>query len=141
MVTTRNRLAQTANELEHIFNQVFGPTLTRGENFVPSANIAETDTDFQVTLEVPGVKLEAINVEFTDDQLRVSGEKAVACDESAKTCHCSERRSGKFQRTFRFPTDVNPEKIEARLENGLLMIRLPKAEQVLPRKIQVKVSD
>jgi HSP20 family protein len=133
-----NRFSQTANELENIFNQVFGAAVPGPAKFVPPADIVETDTDFQITLELPGVKLEEIAVEFTDDQLQISGEKKVVCDETAKACTCTERRGGSFSRTFRFATAVDNEKVEARLENGLLTVKLPKAAQVLPRKIEIR---
>lgn len=134
-----NRFSHTANELENIFNQVFGSTAPpKSTKFVPQGDVLETDLQYQVTLELPGVKLEDVTVEYVDDLLQISGEKKLACDESAKTCHCSERQAGPFKRTFRFPTDVDNEKIEARLENGLLFVTLPKAAQVLPRKIEIK---
>ncbi len=135
---TRNRFSQSANELETLFNQVFGSSATAPGKFVPPVNVVETESNFQMTLELPGIKLEDISVEFVDDTLQISGEKKVASDESAKACHCSERHGGSFKRSFRFPTDVDNEKIEARLENGLLMITMPKAAKVLPRKVEIK---
>jgi HSP20 family protein len=140
MQATRNRLFQTANELEHIFNQVFGGSPAASAKFVPAGDVVETDSNFQITLELPGVKLEDVVVEFVDDRLQISGNKKVACDESSKACHCHERRAGEFKRTFAFPVAVDAEKIDARLENGLLQVTLPKATQVLPRKIEIKVG-
>ena len=141
MQCSRNRLSRTANELESIFNQVFGANTASPTKFVPPGDVIETDASFLINLELPGVKLEDISVEFVDDVLQISGQKKIASDESAKACHCSERHSGEFQRTFRFPTDVESEKVDARLENGLLMITLPKAAKVLPRKIDIKGSN
>ena len=140
MQCTRNRLFHSASELETIFNQVFGAATGGEKQFVPPSDLVETDAHYHITLELPGVKLEDISVEFVDDLLQVSGEKKSACDETAKACHCSERRGGAFKRSFRFPSDVDAEKIDARLENGLLKITLPKAVQVLPRKVEVKVG-
>ncbi len=138
MQCSRTRLSRTANELENIFNQVFGPVASGSTKFVPPGDVIETDSSFLINLELPGVKLDDIAVEFVDDVLQISGKKEIAIDESAKACHCSERRSGEFQRSFRFPSDVETDKVEARLENGLLKITLLKAAKVLPRKIEIK---
>jgi HSP20 family protein len=137
--SNRNRITRTANELEQLFNQLFSTsTAPTSSKFSPPSEVLEADAEYVIRLEVPGVKLEDITVEFIDDELRVSGEKKIVCEDSTKVCHCAERRSGQFQRTFRFPTDVEAEKVDARLENGVLTIQLPKAAKVLPRKIEIR---
>lgn len=138
MQCTRNRFSRTAHDLENIFNQVFGPAVQNSTKFTPSGDVVETEANYLITLELPGVRLEDIAVEFVDDVLKVSGEKKIACDDDAKACHCSERRGGEFERLFRFPTDVDSDKVEAHFENGLLKITLPKAAKVLPRKVEIK---
>lgn len=135
---THNRFSRTANELESLFNQVFGSSVPAASQFTPPGDVFETDAGFTVQLEIPGIKLEDVAVEFIDNTLKISGEKKIVCEESAKACHCSERRQGKFQRSFAFSTDVDADKIDARLENGLLIVTLPKAEKVLPRKVEIK---
>lgn len=140
MQCTPNRLSRTANDLESFFNQVFGDTLRSSGKFNPPGDVMETDSSFVVHMELPGIRLEDISVEFIDKTLKISGEKKVTHDESTKACHCCERQHGRFQRAFAFPTEVDGDKVDARFENGLLIVTLPKAEKVLPRKVEIKIG-
>lgn len=129
-------LAEFENILEHVFG---GTTAEPSRKFSPAADIVELKDAFQVVLDLPGVSLDGINVEFVDDQLKISGERksATAADTEKIRCHRTERIQGAFDRVFKFSTDVDADKIDAQLSDGVLTVTLPKAPQVLPRQIQI----
>ncbi len=148
--TQNNRLAESVGEFENLFNQFFGGTGQAAKfaqskfapsKFAPSSDVFELDTSFEISVELPGVQQEDISLEFVEGQLQISGEKKLAeFDQQTSTCHRSERRSGPFQRTFKFPVDIDSDNVSAKFENGVLHVILPKAPQVLPRKIQIKTN-
>ena len=81
-----------------------------------------------------------MSVEVADGQLTIGGEKSLPELDETSTVHRRERMAGKFERKFEFPTHVDFDKIEATCEDGVLVIQVPKAAQVLPRKIDIAVK-
>ncbi len=108
--------------------------------FVPRTDVVEHDTGFTLNVELPGVPASAVSVEVADGQLTISGEKALSEVDETSTVHRRERLAGKFERKFEFPTHVDFEKIEATCQDGILVINVPKAAQVLPRKVEIAVK-
>jgi HSP20 family protein len=106
--------------------------------FLPEANMTETDKGVEVTMELPGMTPEQVKVEFHDGALWVTGEKKEEKEEKGKTFHRVERRTGQFRRVFAMPTVVDEGKIAAKFDGGVLTITLPKTEQAVPRKIEIK---
>ena len=91
---------------------------------------------------VPGVKAEELNIETEGNTVKVSGEliaPAISADEKVQTLR-SEIGYGKFSRAFEMPEDIDADKIEANLDNGVLTVRVPKAETVKPRSIKVQAK-
>ena len=115
-------------------NGLFG----REGKFLPEANMIETDTAFEVTVELPGMKPEEVKVEVKKDGLWIMGEKKEETEEQGKTFHRMERRAGMFRRVFALPSDVVEDNIDARFTDGVLKVVLPKAEKVPPKHIEVK---
>lgn len=105
---------------------------------IPSLDLAETDSDIEVKLEVPGIKADEIDIEVRGDTLHVSGEHKEEKEEKGKTYHRIERRSGSFSRTVPLPCTVNEAKATAECHDGVLTITLPKTEESKSRKIPVK---
>jgi HSP20 family protein len=91
--------------------------------FTPYTKVTETDTHTLVAMDVPGVKLEDIKIETEGDLLTVSGER---------------KNYGTFSRSFTLPSTIDTQKVEARLENGVLELHLPKAEAAKPRRIEIQ---
>jgi HSP20 family protein len=104
----------------------------------PPVNVWEEDEAFYLEAELPGLKEEDLFVQVTQgNQLTLRGErKADPALEGA--WHRRERGTGRFQRTFALPVPVEADKVEARLENGVLRLTLPKAERARPRRIPVQ---
>lgn len=116
-----------------------------GENgesrfFAPRLNIAETDTAYEVTAELPGMKPEDFNIEFKDGQLWITGERKQEAEEKGKTYHRLERRYGQFRRVITLGTDVDVDRVDASYRDGILSLNVPKIPAVQPRRINVKSS-
>ena len=97
--------------------------------------MTEEEKFFAVYLDVPGLKKEEIDIEIKDNRLFVAGERKASVDQE-KVLR-SERRYGKFSRIFTLPQDVNTDAVEARFEEGVLSVILPKVEKVLPKKVTI----
>jgi len=124
-----------------MLSRVFDPDegfLTGDFNFVPEANIAETDKSVEVTMDLPGLKPDEVKVEMHEGQLWITGEKKEEKEEKGKTWHRVERRSGQFRRVLSLPANVDAEKVDAQLTSGVLKISLPKAAGATARSIPVK---
>ena len=126
-------------EMDRLFDQFFRDTEgTASETFTPQTNVAETENDFEVTLDLPGIKPEDFDIELQGGQLVVRGEKKQEKEEKDKTFHRVERYHGTFRRVIPLPADVNEEKVTAQYTDGVLKIIIPKAERAKPKKITVK---
>ena len=105
----------------------------------PPVNVWEESEVYHVEAELPGVLREYLNIQVTaGNVLTISGERK---EESLEGCwHRRERGAGKFSRALTFPVALDPDKVEAKLENGVLHLSLPKAEAARPRRITVKAE-
>lgn len=103
----------------------------------PAADIYETPDAFVLKLELAGVPKEAVNVEFKDSILTISGERKDDTEIERSNYVTSERHSGKFFRSFRFPENIDGHKIEASLKNGILEVTVAKPEEQKPRTIDI----
>lgn len=111
----------------------------RGFNaFRPSADIKESNEAFQLKLAVPGVTKEDIKIELNNGILEINGERKSVVEENTDKYHLKEIRTGKFNRRFQLPDNINMNEIEANVENGILHINIPKTEEVKPKLISVK---
>jgi HSP20 family protein len=110
----------------------------RDFDFLPEANIKESDKAIEVDVELPGMKPEDVKVELHDRVLSISGEKKEEKEESGKTFHRVERRSGSFRRAFTLPMEVEEGGVDANFTDGVLHVTLPKTVKAAPKKIEVK---
>ena len=108
------------------------------KTFTPSINVAESDTEYEVSADLPGVNSEDVNVEVHEGQLLISGERESAHEESDKKFHRVERTFGKFERRIGLPENVSESDISADYQDGVLTIVLPKSEKPKPTRIEVK---
>ncbi len=138
----RNRFGLMNGEIDRMFNEIFnGGTMVESEaGWVPRADVHETDDSFLVQLDVPGIDKNDVKVKFEDNTLIVSGERKYESKEEEKNYRQIERIYGTFTRTLRLPKDVDAQKISANYKNGVLEITLPKAEEVKPKEIEIKIG-
>ena len=104
--------------------------------FSPAVDIYETGKDIMITADMPGVEQSTLEITFNDDILSVSGKQSEFVAEGFKLLH-SGAKTGVFKRSFNILSDINAEKITAKMTNGVLCIVLPKSEKTQPRKIEV----
>ena len=126
--------------MDQMIEDVFGrrePMWIR-ETFVPRANLVETENELTVTVDLPGLKPEEVKLELREGALWITGERKEEKEENGKTFHRTERSYGAFRRVIDLPTTVNEEKVEAEFRDGVLSVKLPKAEEVKPKHIEVK---
>ena len=114
-----------------------GEPMARDE-WAPAVDIVETEKAYEISLEVPAVARDNINVSVKDGVLTVTGERSREKLEGEKV-HRVERRYGKFVRSFRLPENIDEEGITARSENGVLHLAVAKQEKAQPRQIEVQV--
>lgn len=108
----------------------------------PEADVLETEKEIRVHLEMPGMRGEEIDIGLENNILTISGEKSqerVENDEK-NTWHLTERRYGKFSRSFVLPRDVESDAIEASFEDGVLKVVIPKSERARRRRIDVRTG-
>jgi HSP20 family protein len=127
--------------MEDMMRRMIEGDVDGGENslsFAPSLNVAETEGGYEVTVDLPGMKPEEVNVEFKEDALWITGERKHESEEKGKTFHRVERHYGSFRRIIRLGTDVNPESINANYKEDVLTITAAKNEAARPRRIEVR---
>jgi HSP20 family protein len=109
-------------------------------DMVPAANIEEKEEAFVISMAVPGVKKDDINIEVNDNVISISSEKEVSSEENEKNFSRKEYSYNSFRRTFRLPQNVMEEKIEANYKNGELILHLPKVEKEVKMAKKIKVA-
>lgn len=133
-------LEELAREVDSLVNNMFDPE-DRAVKFTPFANLAETESGYELTLDLPGVDPNEVSVELNDGKLVVAGERKVEAEEVGKTYHRVERRYGQFRRVVAIPAPVDEDKITAEYKSGVLTVYLPKSQKAKAKKITVNKAD
>lgn len=103
-------------------------------------DVKENKDEFTVKASVPGVNPDDIEITFTDNVLTIKGETRLEEEKKEEHVHLRERRWGTFSRSLSLPSKVQGENITANYDNGVLTLRLPKAEEVKPKKITINAG-
>jgi HSP20 family protein len=103
-------------------------------------NIHETDQEYEIQVQAPGFKEGDLNLEFSDDTLRISGEKKVKEKEEKKNVVRREWEHSSFSRSIRFAQPIKDDQVEAKLTEGVLTIHAPKVEPVKPKIKRIEVK-
>jgi len=111
---------------------------TEAGQWAPAVDIHETDNALLVQAELPGIDKKDVKVEVKDGVLTISGERHYKKDVKEENAHRIERSYGRFVRSFSLPTNVDADKVDASMNNGMLDVRLPKKESAKPKAITVK---
>ena len=132
------------NEMNQLFGRVFGQQPGLGEAgqraWAPVLDISERKDAYLVTVEVPGVKPEDLDITLEGGVLTVRGERRFQQQSTEQQWHRVERRYGAFRRSITLPSQVQEDKVEASFEDGLLQIVVPKAEAAMPKRIEVRAG-
>ncbi len=126
--------------LSDFFKPFFFDTFEENDGAIaPRVDVSETEKEYLVRAELPGFSEKEVNLEISDGRLRLSAEHEEEKEEKNEEYHLRERRTGRYVRTFSLPEDVDQEKIDAKMEHGVLTVSLPKREETKPKKIDIKV--
>ena len=133
--------SQLAKTVEHLFDDFGwspGRGLTKDFAFSPSCEVTEDKAHYYLKFDLPGMTKEGVRIEIHDNQLTVTGERKEEKKEDGKRYHVSEMAYGSFMRTFSLPPNIDPEKVEARFENGVLTVAVGKTEEAKSRQVNIK---
>jgi HSP20 family protein len=147
-LTTTRRAAQTApdiysnlHRLNRMMDEAFGAVGNGGtlaSAWTPSCDVFEDKENLKIVLELPGVAPEDVKISLENQVLTIQGEKKQVAEEQSERWHRYERSYGSFERMFTLPSTVDADRIDAKVEHGLLTVTLPKAERSRLREITVK---
>lgn len=113
------------------------PRRPAGAGVFPQLNVTEDANKFYLRAELPGVTSNELDIQATGKNISISGERKILPENDNARYHRREREGGKFSRVLAMPSDIDADRIEARLENGVLTVMVPKAEAAKPRQIKV----
>ena len=138
-------LEREFNKLFSTFGDKFGISRADEEAYEnaiwsPLADISENDDKYIVKLDLPGIDKKDVKLSFTEGQITISGERKQENEEKDTKYHRVERMYGKYYRSFVLPNKIKEDKIDAQFKNGQLTITIPKADEVKPKEIEIKVS-
>ena len=141
------RFPNPAESFAPLFEEFLRP-VARGNNSrgllgAPEADVVETEKDLMVVVDVPGCAPNDIELVLENNLLTISGERRSQWKEGGerRAFHLAERRYGRFSRAFVLPRDVDQEGIQARFENGVLMVTIPKSEKARRRRIEIQTGE
>jgi len=122
--------------LEQTFGEVRWPSLTETAGWSPLVDIEEQDDAYLVEAELPGVKRQDVDVEVVGNELTITGELKET--DRKGVVRKRTRRTGQFNYRVALPQSVDPDKVEAKLTDGVLSIRIPKIEKAMRKQVQIK---
>ncbi|RMG24544.1 MAG: Hsp20/alpha crystallin family protein [Bacteroidetes bacterium] len=132
--------------LPKVVEKFFGKRLNDGTSngtqyvTVPSVNISEADKAFEVSIALPGLSKKDVQVKVEDGYLTIASEKDHKWEEKGKNWIRQEYNYAAFQRTFELPEYADPDKVEARMKDGVLNIRIGKKKGYLPAAREIRVN-
>ena len=139
-------LEAMADRLNRVMSRPEGGTLTGNgkevmtvADWVPTVDISETESEYAIHTELPGVRKEAVKVTMENGVLTIQGERRQEQADSARKHHRIERSYGRFVRSFTLPDSVDEANVRAEYADGMLHLHLPKSEKAKPKQIDVKI--
>ncbi len=137
-----SELRRMQREIDRLFDDVFPTRAENGETaapvWSPRADVSETEDAYVLHIDVPGLKKNDFNISWQDGTLTVSGDRKWEDKEERENYVRLERSFGHFFRSFTLPNTVKSEEISGSYDEGVLTIRVPKAEESKPRRIEIK---
>jgi HSP20 family protein len=130
--------------MNRLFNSLFDtPTAANGgglRRWVPAMDLVETDEQFVLTADLPGLGTDDVSIEVDDGVLTVSGERKVEHETKKDGFYRLERSSGRFRRSLTLPEGVEADKIAAKFTDGVLEISIPKPAERKPQKVEIAAT-
>lgn len=138
--TRSTGLPALRTEMDRLLSDFFEEGDGQVGRFAPPTDLYETDEAYVVESELPGFSREDIEVTLDQGTLSIHGARQTETERETENYHLRERASGQFERSFRLPRSIEAERVEARFEDGILRVRVPKAAEAKSRKIDVEVG-
>jgi len=137
-------LTSLQDEMNRLFSRFLdapgGDSQPQLQRWVPAMDLVETDEDFVLRADLPGMTEEDVKIELEDNVLTVSGERKSDHETKGEGFYRIERASGGFYRSLTLPEGVDPEGIQAQFDRGVLEVRIPRPEQRKPRRVAINVA-
>ncbi|NTV38896.1 MAG: Hsp20/alpha crystallin family protein [Demequinaceae bacterium] len=126
------------DDVQRVFRQLFSDAdATLSGAFSPALDVEESDNDFTLHIEVPGVKPDDVEVSIEENVLTIAGSRDFYDERAAEGFRRIERRFGRFHRAVRLPDRVDPDGVSASYKDGMLTVTVPKSESAKPRKVAI----
>ena len=133
-------LDDARRDMERLFDSLTDFTGHRSAGVFPPINVSEDAESVYVRAELPGIKIDDLDITMENDTLTIAGERKLAAEDDSVSYHRRERESGAFRRSFSLTNQVDSEKVQARYTDGILTVILPKAAEARPKQITVQAS-
>jgi HSP20 family protein len=126
-------------DMNRLFDRFFeGRAPNSGSRrWIPAMDLVETEDALVLRGDLPGMTEEDVDIEIKDNLLTVSGERKSENEEKGEGFHRVERAFGRFSRSLNLPQGIDPEKVEAKFDNGVLEVRIPKPAEAKPTRVQI----
>lgn len=137
-------MARMRNEIDRLFEDAFNAPVGNWEHNAVwgfPLDVSENDDAFTVKAAVPGMNPDDLDITISDNVLTIKGETQEEDVHNDEKVHLRERRFGNFMRSISLPTPVEPDNVDASMDNGVLTLQIPKAEAVKPKRIAVKAGN
>lgn len=139
------RFGKNVNVFEHemnrLFSKFFGTDLTTAQpNLFPMVNIYQDKSNIYLTAELPGMETSDVTIDIEPDSIQIRGERKIENESESLCYHRREREGGTFSRKLAFKSKIDTDKVSASLNDGILKITMPKAQESQPKKIVVKTE-
>lgn len=135
----RHREPTETSLFNTFFNDFALPTVSTWEkDWAPAIDFTETENEYTVKAELPGISKDDIDISLADGVLTIKGEKRQEKKAEKQNYHYRETRYGSFSRSLLLPEDASMEKVDAVYSNGVLTVSLPKTEAAKPKKIKIQ---
>ena len=136
--------ARTLHEMRNALDKAYadeftGPTTTA--MWAPRVNIRESREWIEISADLPGVRKEDLSVQVENNLLLLRGNRRDETEEQSGTFYRVEKVYGSFERTFSLPAGLRKDEVSATLKDGVLTVRVPKAEEAKPRQVEIQVQD
>ena len=132
-----DELYRMRQQMDQLLESSTAPDHGTGAGVFPPVNLSEDKDNYYVRAELPGVKGDELDIRITAKHLAISGERKIATEEEGARYHRREREAGTFSRMIGLPGDINPDNVDAKLENGILTVVVSKSEAAKPKQITV----
>lgn len=139
-------IASLQRDINKLFHDMWKgnmfPSLLSNESFLlnPTMDVSETETEYDVTVEIPGVEKKDVSIELKDNRLTIKGQKNINREEKNKDYYLAERSSGNFYRSIELSQPVDFVQTQANFNNGVLSIKLPKSKEAQSKTNRIEIK-